>query len=292
MVNAAAPAVYRFKLGAFEGTVISDGPLAVGEAKPELFGGMTKEAIDRELAANFLGSNLTLEQNVLLINTGDKLVLFDTGLGNAKGFGDKVGQLPANLKAAGVDPKDIDAVVVTHAHPDHCWGLMNGAGSHHFPNAQIFIAEADLKFWTDESKRGMPFIGSFIDPTRAALLPLRDRMVFVKDGQEILPGIHAIATPGHTVGHTSYMIASQGETLFNTADIVHHHVLVVQNPKVEFAFDTDPKQGAETRVRMLGTLAAQKTRILAYHFPWPGIGYVARRGDGFHYTPEPLKTVL
>lgn len=80
--------------------------------------------------------------------------------------------------------------------------------------------------------------------------------------------------------------------MFNTADIVHHNVLVVQNPKVEFAFDADPKQGAGTRIRMLGTLAAQKTRILAYHFPWPGIGHVARRGDGFHYTPEPLKTVL
>lgn len=292
MLGAQAPSVYRFKLGAFEGTVISDGPLAIGEAKPDMFGGMTKEEIDRELAANFLASNLTLEQNALVINTGDKLVLFDTGVGNAPGFGDKVGKLPANLKAAGIDSKDIDAVVLTHAHPDHCWGLMNGSNSHNFPNAQIYIAEADLKFWTDEGKRNLPFIGPMIDPTRAALLPLRDRMVFVKDGQEILPGIHAMATPGHTVGHTSYMITSQGESLFNTADIVHHHVLIVQNPKIEFAFDTDPKQGVATRIRTLDMLAAQKTRILAYHFPWPGIGHVAKRGEGFHYIAEPTKTVL
>lgn len=292
MQGTQAPSVYRFKLGAFEGTVISDGPLVIGEAKPDMFGGMTKEAIDRELTANFLApKNLTFEQNALVINTGDKLVLFDTGVGSAKAFGDKSGRLLGNLKAAGMEAKDIDAVVITHAHPDHCWGLTNDS-TVNFPNAQIYIAESDLKFWTDEAKRSLPFIGPMIDPTRAALLPLRDRMVFVKDGQEALPGIHAVATPGHTVGHTSYMITSQGESLFNTADIVHHHVLIVQNPKIEFAFDTDPKQGAETRIRTLDMLAAQKTRILAYHFPWPGIGHVARRGDGFHYTPEPINTVL
>jgi glyoxylase-like metal-dependent hydrolase (beta-lactamase superfamily II) len=294
MQGAQAPSVYRFKLGAFEGTVISDGPLLLGEAKPDMFKGMTKDAIDRELTANFLApSNVTLEQNALIINTGDKVVLFDTGVGTAAAaFGNKSGRLLVNLKAAGIDAKDVDAVVVTHAHPDHCWGLIGAANAQNFPNAQIYMTEADLNFWTDESKRSMPFFGGFIDPTRAALLPHRDRMVFVKDGQEILPGIHVVSTPGHTVGHTSYMIASQGQMLFNTADIAHHHVLVVQNPKVEFAFDTDPKQGAATRIRMFDMLAAQRTMILAYHFPWPGIGHISTRGDGFHYTPEPLQTVL
>lgn len=293
MQGAQAPSVYRFKLGAFEGTVISDGPLMLGEAKPDMFKGMTKDAIDRELTANFLApSNVTLEQNALIINTGDKVVLFDTGVGAAKGFGDKAGRLLSNLKAAGIDPKDVDAVVITHAHPDHCWGLTDAANTHNFPNAQIYMTEADLKFWTDESKRSLPFVGTFIDPTRAALLPHRERMVFVKDGQEILPGIHVISTPGHTVGHTSYMITSQGQTLCNTADIAHHSVLVVQNPKIEFSFDTDPKQGSATRIRMFDMLAAQRTMILAYHFPWPGIGHISKRGDGFHYTPEPLQTVL
>lgn len=293
MQGVQAPSVYRFKLGAFEGTVISDGPIPIGDAKPEMFKGMSKEDIDRELAANFLSSsNVTLEQNALVINTGDKLVLFDTGVGISKAFGDKTGRLLSNLKAAGIDPKNVDAVVVTHAHPDHCWGLVDTDHALNFPNAQIYMTEADLKFWTDEGKRSIPMVGGFIDPTRATLLPHRERIVFVKDGQEILPGIHVIATPGHTVGHTSYMITSQGQSLFNTADIVHHHVLLVQNPKIEFGFDTDPKQGVATRIRMFEMLAAQKTMILAYHFPWPGIGHIAKRGDGFHYTPAPLQTVL
>lgn len=288
-----APSVYRFKVGAFEGTVVSDGPLPIGDAKPDLFKGLTQDAIDRELAANFLSpANVMLEQNALVINTGDKLVLFDTGVGPDRGFGDKTGRLLSNLRAAGIEPKDIDAVVITHAHPDHCWGLTGADRAFHFPNAQIYITEADLNFWTDEGKRSMPFVGGMIDPTRAALLPLRERMVFVKDGQEILPGIHALATPGHTVGHTSYLIASQGQTLCNIADIAHHHVLVVQNPKIEFGFDTDPKQGATTRIRMMDMLAAQRTMILAYHFPWPGIGHFTKRGDGFHYTPAPLQTAL
>jgi glyoxylase-like metal-dependent hydrolase (beta-lactamase superfamily II) len=293
MQGVQVPAVYRFKLGAFEGTVISDGPLAIGEAKPEMFNGMTKEALDRELTANFLSpSNVVLEQNALIINTGDKVVLFDTGVGVSKAFGDKAGRLLSNLKAAGIDPKDVDAVVLTHAHPDHCWGLTGAGGAFSFPNAQIYMTEADLTFWTDEGKRSMPFFGGFIDPTRAALLPQRDRIVFVKDGQEILPGIHVLATPGHTVGHVSYMITSQGESLCNTGDIAHHYVLVVQNPKVEFAFDTDPKQGSATRIKMFDMLAAQRTRALTYHFPWPGIGYIAKRGDGFHYTPAPQQTAL
>jgi len=294
MQGVQAPSVYRFKLGAFEGTVISDGPLSIGDAKPELFGGLTQQTIDGDLANNFLSPrNVTLEQNALVINTGDKLVLFDSGVGGqSKDFGDKAGRLLSNLKAAGIDPKDIDAVVITHAHPDHCWGLVGADRAFNFPNAQIYMTEADLQFWTDESKRSMPFVGGMIDPTRAVLLPLRERMVFVKDGQEILPGIHVLSTPGHTVGHTSYMITSQGESLCNTADIAHHHVLVVQNPKVEFGFDTDPKQGAATRIRMFDMLAAQRTMILAYHFPWPGIGHIAKRGDGFHYTPAPLSTAL
>ncbi|WP_137043504.1 MBL fold metallo-hydrolase [Pseudolabrys sp. FHR47] len=292
MINAAAPAVYRFKIGAFEATVVSDGPLAIGEAKPELFQGLSKETIDRTLSDNFLSrSNVTLEQNALVVNTGDKLVLFDAGVGVSPAFGPSTGRLIANLKAAGIEPEAIDAVVITHAHPDHCWGLGAGA-AFRFPNAQVYLSQGDFEFWTDEAKRSMPFIGGFIDPTRAVLLPLRERMIFVKDGQEILPGIQAMATPGHTVGHTSYVVSSQGQSILNTADLAHHFVLVMENPKVKFGFDTDPAQGADTRIRVFDMVAAGKMPIIAYHFPWPGIGHVVKHGDGYRYIATPMLTAL
>jgi glyoxylase-like metal-dependent hydrolase (beta-lactamase superfamily II) len=258
-----------------------------------MFAGVTKDEINRLLTENFIPTdNVVLEQNALIVNTGDKLVLLDTGMGASKMFGDTTGRLLANMRAAGIDPKDIDAVALTHAHPDHCWGLMGAAGERNFPNAQIYMTQSDLEFWTDEGKKSLPMMGGMIDPTRAALLPNRDRIVFVKDGEEFLPGIQALAAPGHTVGHQVFMITSQGKTICNTADIAHHQVLIMENPKIEFGFDTDPKQGAATRIRILDMLAAQRIPLLAYHFPWPGIGYVAKRGDGYRYVAAGVQTAL
>ncbi len=152
MQKALAPAYYRFKLGAFEATVISDGPLSLGAPQDGIFTGVTKTDFVKLLNDNYLPSDqVEMEQNTLLINTGDKLVLFDTGDGGSKMFGPKSGRQLANLKAAGIDPKDIDAVILTHAHPDHCWGLIT-AGNPTFPNAQIYLAQADFDFWTDEAK--------------------------------------------------------------------------------------------------------------------------------------------
>lgn len=294
MLGTQAPAFYRFKIGTFEATVVSDGPLGVGEPKPEMFAGVSKDDITKALTDNFLPlDNLVMEQNTLVVNTGDKLVLFDTGTGSAAtAFGPKTGRLLVNLRAAGIDPKDIDAVALTHAHPDHCWGLMSANASRNFPNAQIYMSQADLDFWTDEGKRSLPFIGDFIAPTRAQLIPNRDRIVFVKDGQEFLPGIQAMSAPGHTVGHTVFMITSEGKTICNSADLAHHYVLTMQNPKMEFAFDTDGKQGAASRIRVFDMLAAQRIPMVAYHFPWPGVGYVAKAGDGYRYVPSLQVTVL
>ena len=291
MQNNAAPGFYRFKVGAFEATVITDGPLALGEPKAEIWSGLSKEDFGKALADNFLpADNMFLEQNTLLINTGDKLVLFDTGTGFAKAMGPYTGKLMANLKAAGIDPADVDAIALTHAHPDHCWGLMSESGARNFPNAQIYIAQSDLDFWTDDSKAPNDMIKAFIAGTRPQLLPNRDRMVFVKDGQEVLPGIQAIAAPGHTVGHTVYMITSQGKMLCNAGDLAHHHVISVERPRVQFMFDTDGQQAVASRVRMFDMLAAQRIPMVSYHFPWPGLGHVGKQGEGFRFFPMPMLT--
>jgi glyoxylase-like metal-dependent hydrolase (beta-lactamase superfamily II) len=293
MRNTQTPAFYRFKIGAFEATAISDGPLDLGQPKAEMFGGVAPEEFDQALADNFLSrEKLLLQQNALAVNTGNRLVLFDTGLGSAKMMGDKTGRLLAMLKAADISPDAIDAIVLTHAHPDHCWGLMTEKAERNFPAAQIYLAQSEFDFWTDESKGTNDMMKAFVGGARKHLLPNRERIVFIKDGQEIMPGIQAIATPGHTVGHMSFMITSEGKTLCNTGDTMHHHILSMRKPRAAFAFDADGQQGAETRVRMLDRLAADKTLIAVYHFPWPGLGYVARQGDAYRYIPEPLQPVL
>jgi glyoxylase-like metal-dependent hydrolase (beta-lactamase superfamily II) len=294
MVKRPAPGFHRFKVGEFEVTVVSDGPLTLGPPSADVFKGLTKEEMTQVLANSFLPTaNIELEQNTLVVNTGKNLVLFDTGTGKTiKAFGPNAGRLLGNLKAAGIDPKDIDVIALTHAHPDHCFGLMTESGKRNFPKAQIYITQSDLEFWTDEKNAPNDMFKMFIAGARKNLLPNRDRIVFVKDGQEIVPGIQAIYAPGHTVGHTIFMITSGGQTLCNTADIAHHHVISLEKPKLEFAFDTDGKQGVASRLKTFDMLASTRTQIVAYHFPWPGIGYVGKQGDAYHYYPASLRTVL
>ncbi len=293
MSGTQAPSFYRFRIGTFEATVVSDGPLNLGPPKEGVFAGLSKDDMTRALTDHFLPTdNVALEQNALVVNTGDRLVLFDTGVGASKLLGPTAGRLLQNLKAAGIDPKDVDAVALTHAHPDHCFGLMGEDGTRNFPNAQIYMAQADLDFWTDEGKLGHQMIGAFVDGARKQLLPNRERIVFVKDGQEILPGIQAMAAPGHTVGHTIFAITSAGKTLYNVGDVAHHFVLATEQPRLEFMFDTDAKQAVASRLRVFDMLAQSRTPFITYHFPWPGIGHVARNGDAYRYFPMPLSMVL
>ncbi len=286
---AQAPYFYRFKLGTAECTVVSDGQLPLGDPNAS-FLNTTKDEISRELTENFLPTaNAVLEQNVLVINTGNQVVLFDTGMGSDKLFAPTTGKLQATLKGAGIDPASIDAVVMSHAHIDHCGGLVADNGSLNFPNAQYFIGEPDFAYWTDDGKipANYPARANFLAQARKNLLPVKERIHFYKDHEEILPGITALGAPGHTVSHSIFMINMGGKQLCYIGDLAHHPVLLLERPRTQFAFDTDPVQSAESRVRMLTMLAANRVPLLAYHFAWPGVGHVARQGEGFRYYPEP-----
>jgi glyoxylase-like metal-dependent hydrolase (beta-lactamase superfamily II) len=295
LIGKPAPAFYRFKLGAFEVTVVSDGPLMLGAPNGDTFKGLSKEAMTEALTRNHLPTaNIELDQNVMVVNTGKNLVLFDTGTGaGAKMFGPHSGRLVANLKAAGIQAASIETVVLTHAHADHCFGLMNGKSKRNFPGARIYMAQTEFDFWTDESKAGInDMMKMMVGGARRNLVPNRERITFVKDGEEFLPGITAIATPGHTVGHMSYGIQSQGQKLINLGDVGHHHIISMETPKLPFAFDTDGAQGVATRLKMWDMMASERTAMVAYHFPFPGLGYVGKQGDAYRYFPAPLRMVL
>jgi glyoxylase-like metal-dependent hydrolase (beta-lactamase superfamily II) len=295
MIGKAAPAVHRFKLGAFEVTVVSDGPLVMGPPSGDVFKGLSKEEMTADLTKNFLATeSVEMDQNIVVVNTGSQLVLFDTGTGPAvKMFGPYAGRMLANLKAAGIDPKSVDAIALTHAHPDHCFGIMADKSRRNFPNAKIFMSQADFNFFTDEAKASAnDMMKMMIGGARHNLVPNRDRITFVKDGQEIAPGVMAISSPGHTVGHTCYGITSQNRKLMVLGDVAHHHIVSLEKPKLPFAFDTDGAQGVASRLKMWDMLASERIPMVAYHFPFPGFGYVGKAGDAYRYFPAPLRTVL
>ena len=282
---------YRFGLGNAEVTVVSDGPLPLGDPKGT-FTGVADEELRKMLSDNFLSpTDVVLEQNSPIVNMGDKLVLFDTGMGTSKMFGPTTGRQQKSMAEAGIKPGDIDAVVFTHAHIDHIGGVVDEGGKVLFPNAQFYLAQSDFDFWTDEGKLGGP-MKDFVVHARKNLMPVRDRLVFYKDGQEFLPGIQAMAAPGHTVGHTMFMITSDGKSFAYLADLSHHPILLLEKPRMEFSYDTDPKQAAVSRVKMLDMLAANKIAVLPYHYPWPGLGHVVKTGEGLHYIPQPMTMVL
>ncbi|RAI58155.1 MBL fold metallo-hydrolase [Roseicella frigidaeris] len=291
--NTLPPAWHRFRIGEFEATIVSDGTLPLGKPEPA-FPASPPEEIRALLTGNFLDPGAaTLEQNALILNTGKQLILFDTGMGESMGaaskmFGPTTGRLLANMRAAGIQPEQIDLVILTHAHCDHCWALVDAEGKRNFPNAQVAISETDLKFWTDSgNKKGPEFMTSFIDGATKNLGAYRDRMIMVKDGQPVVPGIVALSTPGHTFGHMCYAITSGGTTVVNTGDLAHHQILLLRKPLWEFSFDSDPKLSAQSRARMLDRLAKDEHLILSYHFPWPGLGHVKREGEGYGWYPAP-----
>ena len=152
------------------------------------------------LTSNFLDpTNVILEQNILVLDTGSNVILFDTGMGESTMFGPTTGRHDENLKAAGIDPASIDTILCTHGHCDHVWGIMTDDGQRNFPNAQIYISQADFDYWTDEAKLSWTdpgYMKPFVIGARANLMPNRDRIIFLKDGEEFLPGVTAMAARG------------------------------------------------------------------------------------------------
>jgi glyoxylase-like metal-dependent hydrolase (beta-lactamase superfamily II) len=281
-----APGLYRQGVGSFEVTVINDGWLPL---ETKIFMGDQAKA-GAMLDAAFLPKDATKTSvNEWLINTGDRLVLVDTGTSDV--FGRTLGRMAANLAAAGVDPKDVDVVILTHLHPDHAAGLLTHEKAIAFPNATVHVHEAEDAFWSDEAIYGKApaEVKPFFDIARASVKPYREagRIQHFKGGSEIVPGIAAVDAPGHTMGHTMLRVSSGGQELLIVTDIVHNAALQFANPEWSIAFDTDPAMAAKSRKLALDMASADRLQIAGAHLPFPGLGHVARTGTAYAYVPTP-----
>ncbi|MEM9048099.1 MAG: MBL fold metallo-hydrolase [Pseudomonadota bacterium] len=270
----------RFTLGAFEVTALVDG-ITPRDAPETIFGTDQDPAdVGALLEANLLPSDKAMFYfTPTVVNTGNEVVLFDTGLGaGARGGG--LGRTRALLAETGIAPEAVDILVLTHFHPDHIGGLMED-GAPAFPNARYVASAAEFDFWSPEERR-TGATERVANLTAANVLPLAEKMSFVAPGDSIVSGIETIDASGHTPGHFVVHLESEGKRLAITADTANHYVLSLQRPDWEVLFDMDKAKAAAMRKSVFGMIAADKIPFIGYHMP--SVGYVEPMGDGFRFV--------
>lgn len=288
----------RFRHGSIDCTVVSDGVLELGPANVN-FPSADPAEVDALLTKYYLPTdNVRLNENVLIANVDGKLVQFDSGVGvdPALGrgfFGLGTGHLQPHMRAAGIDPADIDIVAITHTHPDHVWGLVDADGVPAYPNATIAVSREDFDYWTDLSHVATAPNQHMKDHFTGAhknLLPYAEagRISWVSDGTEIVSGVTAIATPGHSPGHVVYRLDSEGQSLIIWGDLCHHQVLLLQRPEWAFLFDHDKPKATAQRWRIYELVDSARDSVLAYHFPFPGLGRLIKQGNAYQWLPSEL----
>lgn len=285
MKGTQVPGYYRFMLGDFEITILSDGSYTLPTS---LLGtNVPREEVVAFLRANFLDPEARLSHtNIPLINTGKELILIDVGGG--PNWQATAGKLQANLEASGYLVEDVDKVIVTHGHPDHIWGLYDEfEEAPRFPNAQYFISEAEWDFWTtDKAKNVLPemFIG-FALGAEKHLPPVAEKTTRIKPGTEVAPGIITVDTPGHTAGHISVLAASNDRSLLISSDTVTHPYISFEHPGWWPRTDLDNTLAEASRRKFLDMAATDKHLTLVYHLSFPGLGHVARSGTAYRFVP-------
>jgi glyoxylase-like metal-dependent hydrolase (beta-lactamase superfamily II) len=279
----AQPGFYRFKLGAIEITVVSDGTLAF---PAETLWGERAEDARSLLTSTFQPfSPVGLQINTILVNTGDKLVLIDAGCGVDK-FQNTNGRLLGHLASAGYAPGDIDMIVFTHFHFDHLWGISDGKNaSLLFPSAEFVASEAEVAFWSDPELPGKVSAKQQPAVTQANLKLASPRLRQIKAGAEVAPGVTTFDTAGHTPGHMSVHISSGSEEMLLTGDVVVNSAVSFLHPEWPFGFDLDAPLATKTRMAFLDRAAADKTLVGSYHLPFPGFGHIVSEGSGYRWLP-------
>ncbi|MBP2292526.1 MBL fold metallo-hydrolase [Azospirillum rugosum] len=289
-----APGFYRMALGDIEVTALYDGFIDLDR---KILSGASAEDIQGLLARMFLADTPGVQTavNAFLVHTGTNLVLVDTG--TAKAFGPALGFIADNIRAAGYDPAQVDAVLLTHLHPDHANGLLAAGGAMAFPNAEVRVAKAEADFWLSEevAAKAPADAQPFFAMARAAVAPYAaaGKLKPYQPGEALLPGVSSVAAPGHTPGHSGYLFSAKGTSILMWGDIVHSHSVQFARPEVAIEFDVDKAQAIETRKRLFADAAAQKLWVAGAHLPFPGIGHVRAEPTGYAWVPVeygPIRT--
>lgn len=282
---AQVPGYYRLMVGQFEVTALYDGAIDLDTG---LLRNTTEKEVQTLVGRMFLKApKIQTAVNAYLVNTGDHLVLIDAGA--ARLFGPALGKIVDNLRAAGYQTTQVDAVLITHLHGDHVNGLVDEKGGRVFPNADIWSAKADNAFWLDESiaAKAPKDAQAFFKMARDAAAPYQREGVwktFDRD-QQILPGIASVAAHGHTPGHSGYQLRSGEQSLLIWGDLVHNHAVQFARPDVAIEFDVDKARAVAARKALFARAAREKLLIGGMHLPFPGIGHVRREPRGYAWVP-------
>src|ERR1700751_2917463 len=292
-----APGFYRYKVGTIEGTSINDGARTFPMPDKFVTNVSKDEALAAADAAYMPKGMVTVPFNPQLINPGSKLVLIDTGNGVANFEASKgaVGRTLQTLAAAGVDPKRIDIVLLSHLHPDHTNGIRAADGSMAFPNAEIMVPSVAWAFWTSDenaAKAKTDMMKNYFANVKKTFAGIESKVTKYDWDKEVAPGITSIATPGHTPGHTSFAIASGNSKILIQSDVTNIPEFFLSNPDWHVVYDTEPALAQATRHKFYDMASAEKAMVVGFHFTFPSIGHVEKDGTKYRLVPIAWNPVI
>jgi glyoxylase-like metal-dependent hydrolase (beta-lactamase superfamily II) len=292
-----APGFYRYKVGTIEVTAVTDGARTF--PLPDTFvKNAPKDAVNAALAAGYMERDkVTAPFTPVVVNTGAKLVVIDTGLGPAQFDQSKgaVGQFHGNLAAAGIDRSAVDAVIISHFHQDHINGLLTADSKAAFPKAEIMVPASEWKYWSDDGEMSKAAGGlkTNFENARRVFGALGNKVTPYESGKELVPGITSMATPGHTPGHSSHLVTSGNAKVMVQADVTAAVALLfVRNAGWHGMFDMDGGVAEQTRRKMYDMAATEKMMIQGFHFPFPALGYIEKDGANYRMVPVAWSPVI
>ncbi len=284
---AQASGVNKYKVGTIDVAGLHDGVNTIPLPDRYVTNQPKEEVVKALKAAGLDGEKLSIPFNPVVFKNGNRIVLIDTGMGPAANTQNPaIGNTVKNLTAAGYDPAKVTDVVISHFHGDHINGLLNGTNPT-YPNAQVWVPAVEWKYWTDEGEASRAPDGrkpAFANVKRIFADGLKNKVTQYQHGKEVVPGLMALATIGHTPGHTSYVLSSGRDKVFIQSDVTNIPALFVTNPGWHVSFDQDAKQAEETRRKTYDMVSKEKMRVQGFHFPFPSLGRIEKTQTGYRLT--------